>query len=129
MILDRDHAVSLLAEALPQLREELHRIREEWLPDQPPFTVLMGALGHALSASVGSLGDDAVQHIADILETLLRTGTEDVKDGLATGLFESLLASSETQPGTIRLLKRLGPESAKYCREWDKFTGVKTPGL
>jgi hypothetical protein len=129
MSADRDHAINVLGEALPRLGEERDRLRDEWLPESPPFTVLMGALGRVLGASVGSLGDDVVQRIADILETLLRTGTEDVKNGISTGLLESLLASSETEPGATRLLARLGPESRRYCREWDAFTGRKTPAL
>jgi hypothetical protein len=126
---DRDQAIRMLSEALPQLRDERDRLHGEWQPDSPPITVLMGALGRVLGESLDSLDDDAVERIAGVIESLLLTGTEDVKNGVATGLLESVVASSETAPGATRLLTRLGPEARNYCRAWDVFTGRKTPGL
>jgi hypothetical protein len=104
-------------------------MRDEWLPDEPPFTVAMGELGGILGASAGTVGDEDLQRVAEVLETLLNDGTEEVKNGVATGLLEALISSSYSEPTAVHLLKRLGPEAKKYCRAWDEFTGGKTPGL
>src|SRR5437867_4007339 len=107
MNINRNQALDLLAQSLFQLQQETNRMRDEWLPEEPPFTVLMGALGAVLGASVGTLDDKHVERIAQVIETILRDGTEEVKNALATGLLESLMHSSDTEPGAIRLLRHL----------------------
>ena len=129
MTVGRDDAIKTLCDALPQLQAERERLDGEWRPDLPPFTVLMGAMGEVLAETVGSIDDESVEHIAGIVESLLLAGSEDVKNGVTTGFLESVIGSSDTRPGAERFFARLGPESRRYCRDWDAFTGRKTPGV
>ncbi len=129
MSLSRDQSLSLLAESFLPLEEELDRLRGEWLPDQLPLTTAMSALGRVLVANVGTAGDEAVERIAEVLETLLSVGDDEVQNAAATGLLEALVCSFEAEQGSAPLLKRLGPQSREYLRAWDEFTGRKTPGL
>jgi hypothetical protein len=129
MSLDQDQSLRLLADSLPPLRDALDHLCREWLPAEPPFTVTMGMLGRTLCANVATADDVAIQRIAELLETLLSDGTDAVRSGVTTGLLEALIAASATQPAALRLFKELGPMAIAYCRGWDQFTGVRTPGV
>lgn len=53
-----------------------------------------------------------------------------IRDAVATGQLESLMSEALAQRLEFSLVARcLGEKSRAFCREWDAFTGVKTPGL
>jgi hypothetical protein len=129
MSINREESFTLLTDSWPHLVDELDHLRNDWLPDAPPFSVAMGTLGRALAAGASAVDDDGIRRIAGVIETLMTSGTEDVKNGIATGLLEAIVSSSDTEPGALRLLRCLGTESRKYCRAWDEFSGGTTPGI
>jgi hypothetical protein len=68
--------------------------------------------------------------VGKFVELLLTTADEDTQTAVATGYLESLLAQASSGAIDFRSIAgTLGPESSKYCRAWDTFTGVKTDGL
>ncbi len=59
-------------------------------------------------------------------------GTEEFDYGNAacTCFLENLLnAAGNHNINYNRFIPYLGPESKKYCKKWDMFTGVRSPGL
>lgn len=64
------------------------------------------------------------------IETCLIKGDESVKCAVATCVLENLINSaSEGKINSNLFVNLLGQESKKFCKAWDKFTGIKTPGL
>jgi hypothetical protein len=66
------------------------------------------------------------------METLLagNNADEDIKNAVCTCFLENLLNQfSEDLQVLNRFVPLLGPESIKYCKAWDEFTGVQTHGL
>jgi hypothetical protein len=109
--------------------QELVRLRADWLPDAPPPTVAMGALGAALVRVLPEATQQDLQCLAETVEEILRSGTEQSKNAVATGFLEAVVARSNSTPEVVCFTKVLGPLAREYCREWDKFTGCRTPGV
>lgn len=63
-----------------------------------------------------------------IAEQGLVSGTETVKDAVATQFLEALQHASDDEVARI-WVPLLGEESRAYCRAWDEFSGVRTPSL
>ena len=58
------------------------------------------------------------------IEKLMNEGTEEVQEAAATCFLENLLnAVSWDTILASSFVPLLGPESKKYCRAWDEFTG------
>lgn len=60
------------------------------------------------------------------IEQCLQDGDEAIKDAAATCFLENLQNQGSHSDQWVHLL---GPESRAFCRAWDEFTGVDTPGL
>lgn len=68
--------------------------------------------------------------IFDFIEMLMCEGDQIVGDCAATCFLENLV--NYAGHGSVQassFIPLLGPESREYCKGWDKFTGVQTPGL
>lgn len=72
-----------------------------------------------------------VEEIFSLVEYFLNEGEFSVKAAAATCFLENLI--NYTSAGTLapeKLIPYLvGKKSIEYCKAWDEFTGVKTPGL
>ena len=80
-------------------------------------------LARARANETGRLGS-----VFRLAEQGLVEGTETVKDAVATQFLETLQHGSDSEVASV-WLPMLGEESRAYCRAWDEFTGVRTPGL
>ena len=72
-----------------------------------------------------------LEEIFSLVEYFLNEGEFSVKAAAATCFLENLI--NYTSAGTLapeKLIPYLvGKKSIEYCKAWDEFTGVKTPGL
>jgi hypothetical protein len=64
-----------------------------------------------------------------LVERCLEEGTEVVQTAMATCFLENLQNVLSAERAAERLVPFLGPKSRAYCRAWDRFTEVFTPGL
>lgn len=101
------------------------------ISDATPETLKFSnlAVDFARAINAGATDEDIRQVLA-IAEHGLQDGSTDLKDAVATGFLERLMA--EASAGRLdfrRIAPNLGHRSRQYCREWDDFTGVQTPGL
>lgn len=70
-----------------------------------------------------------MQKIADFAEFLIRHGDEKIQSAMTTVLLEDLMSHDKHEIKFSNFAKHLGSKSLEYCREWDKFTGLRTDGL
>jgi hypothetical protein len=57
-------------------------------------------------------------------EELLETGTDEVKDAVATCFLENLVNKITPETAyTETFVSLLGPKSLQYCRDWNEFSG------
>lgn len=70
-----------------------------------------------------------IGEIFSYIEYLLANGNENVQNAACTCFLENILNITPTKINPGRFVPFLGPESRKYCKGWDEFTGVQTEGL
>jgi hypothetical protein len=102
----------------------------DWSPDVPPLTIVFSTFGRSLCTNAPTSTEAELAETFAAIEDLVTQGNEKVKDAVATGMLEAMLA--ESSPGKFdmsKIVSFLGPETKAYCRSWDTFTGIKTPGL
>jgi hypothetical protein len=126
---DLDPTLEDLAAASPVLARALASVREEWAPDAPPPTIVMGELGSALIDAIEGVDDDELARVAAAIERALEHGSKLVKDAVATGLIEAAMTSTDADPRGARFLRKLGALGLKYARDWDQFGGRRTAGV
>jgi hypothetical protein len=128
-VIHTSEIATLLAGCSEVLRAELERVQEYWTPDAPPPTVALGALGTALIETLTSVTDDELCRIASTVEQVLVEGSENAKNAVATGFLEAVLSASDDEPTATRFLRKLGHHSQEYCKAWNQFCGIRTPGV
>lgn len=117
-----DFARDLLT-AAPAVGDALTEMGEELAPDPEMPTVWMGDAGQALANTLDQLSQEQQRAAFSVVEHHLATGSQLMKNCVATGLLEAL--ASEVSGGRLdgpRLAALLGPESRAYIDAWDQFT-------
>lgn len=90
----------------------------------------IAALSRLVAAHIETMTADDLTVVFGLVEHAVAIGDEEAKNAATTGFLENLQnrASSGVFPFE-QVAPLLGPESRKYCEEWDRFTGMKTPGI
>lgn len=110
--------------------EAFQRREEEWKPDELPTIVAMSCIGRELVGRIEDISVAELRAIFDSAEEIMTRGTGALATAVATGFLEAILAqASAARFDFRRVAPFLGSECKRYCREWDRFTGVVTEGL
>lgn len=118
-----DEFADELIRIAPGLEPALRARDEDVRPDPETPILWMGAAGSAVAKSMDTLDEETLHRIFDLAERLLATGSQSLKNGVATGFLEAL--ASAVSSGRIdgpRLAGFLGPKSRAYLDAWDQFT-------
>src|SRR5262249_37912827 len=119
----------LFVRCCPGLRDPLVQAADDWLQED-------GTISYYLVVSLLSdyvverfdAGDYSFSNELFLLvERLLKDGSQEVQDVVATGFLEALV--NQQQLSAELWVPLVGPEAREYLRAWDRFTGVVTPGL
>jgi len=96
-------------------------VSEEFHPHPPGINSLCGRIGWSISENI-----DSIENAADIfqlIEEALSSGTDELRNAVATGLIEAMISESDRHPGKWSgISPRLGPQSAAYAETWIAFT-------
>lgn len=128
--IDAHSAVNRLIRTAQHLRIAHERLIDEWSPDAPPLTIVFSNLGRSICRYASILTKTELAELCTVVEDLITRGEENVKNAVATGTLEAMLAESSAGRFDISLVAGLlGPETKAYCRSWDAFTGHDTECL
>jgi len=128
--MDIELAIKKLSASHWVVSDAIDRERSEWLPEQPPITIIMSSAGRSIAENINEISDEDKGIVFEIVDDLLLKGNEAVKDCVTTGLLEAILGlASDDKFDFSKIATFLGPEAKHYCIEWDRFTGCRTPGL
>jgi hypothetical protein len=118
-------AVSSLIQASTELKAADSEMISWWEPDQVAPTVRMAGFGARFAASFDLISESERERILELIEQFLEEGDDTVKDSVATGFLEALLAESSAGRFDFSQIETtLGPKSRAYCRAWNRFTGA-----
>lgn len=104
------------------------------------YTIFIG-LTHYVTNELININNDISQEEKEIYELVedirekysgyLKPSPEfDIDNAACTCFLENLLnIASSNEIDYSRFIPYLGEKSKEYCRAWDEFTGVKSPGL
>ncbi len=127
----REKLLEFLLKVEPNYKEQYTRYLE--LRKRPP--TMSGDITNFSDFVVEQLTSGIYKNAADVfqsVESLLHdeASNDEVKDAVCTCFLENLInyASNGRIPYES-FVPLLGPKSVEYCKGWDEFTGVKTPGL
>lgn len=121
------HAVLEISANVGLFSDVLLRLTTEWSPDEIPLTVAMSELGNAFASAAPTLSENDARTVLGRVEALLREGSEQVKDAVATGFLEAMVAVLDEAPESRWILRFLGPRSSNYLAEWAAFCGTEAP--
>jgi hypothetical protein len=130
MMITKEQCMEEIVERFPGFSEAWRRHRASWADEEAGLCNDVAAFGDYIEQQIagGHLND--VPEIIMFLEALLVDGDDDVQTAVTTCCLENLL--NYVSAGRIpaqSFTHLLGPKSREYCRAWDTFTGVQTPGV
>ena len=130
MIIETQCMESILNE-FPMFKPTWEKHLAWWEGEVPGLFNDMTAFETYTVALLESGGDqNEIKKIFSYIEFLLNEGDEKIKDAVSTVFLEHLINASSA--GTITpesFVHLLGKESKNFCKAWDEFSGIKTPGL
>jgi len=131
-----NEATKILTEKYPGIKKH-----ESWegyylfiYPDADPnqiyavMTVFSRYVEDLLNAKL--VDENEIKKIFLLVEFFIENGEDVVKGAACADFLENLI--NATSWGTLKpeqFIHYLGPKSKKFCKKWDEFTGVPTPGL
>lgn len=125
MITHRD-AIQTFLQLAPDFRSAWDAYLAEWDGATPGACLDFGEFSHFIDNAVLDSRPVDLQAVFSFIERCLVDGDVDVQTGASVCFLENLLNRGTPPEAWVRFL---GPESAAFCREWDRFTGDRTHGL
>ncbi|WP_146247331.1 hypothetical protein [Micromonospora arborensis] len=95
--------------------------------EAPPLLLRLSHLGEVLAERVDDVPESDRRAFFRILDGVLADGDQSEKDAVATGFLESMMAAGDRGFDLRGVWHELGPRSQQYCRDWNAFTGVRSP--
>ena len=112
--------VEALVRESPGLQAVYREDLDYWAPDEPPVTVLFGALGRRIVEEFEQAGTDANQRIFALIESGMadKDLQGEFSTALATGLIEALVNKAERMNLWQPISESLGKLSRDYVDAW-----------
>jgi hypothetical protein len=126
----RDQCIQTILERFPGFADRWRTHREWWGDDEAGLCNDVAAFGDYIADQIKAGFVDHLPAMMAFLEELLVEGDEEVQTAVTTCCLENLLnycSAGRIQAESFTHL--LGPKSRAYCKAWDEFTGVETPGV
>ena len=111
------------------IRLRYEALMEEYRPEQPPLSIIMGEIGLAFVEDFDNMTEARLKRFFDSVEKMI-VRDDAVADAVATGLLEAIVAKADTEEIEIEcLLPYIGSKSRAYISAWDDFCGTATDGV
>lgn len=128
--------MSQIAEYVEKLSHLIPEFSERWESEDSYFNFGADSTIHGVFAEFSliistRLKSDTLENTEEIfsfIESEVIKGG-DVAEAACTCFLENILNRTPQEINPKTFVPYLGPESKEYCKAWDDFTGVKTPGL
>lgn len=128
MAIKLQNLLPLLVPRLPGFRQHLVAEVDDWLTEAGEISpcAVFRLAGDLVVRRFEQGEFDGADRLFDAVEMCLAEGDEEVGTAAATCFLELVVNKPEVGALAVHFM---GPLSEQYCRAWDRFTGVATPGL
>lgn len=130
-MIQKEMCMKLVLKEFPNFRTLWQEHLDWWGKDVPGLSNDMSAISdYTINLLKNNQSSHEIKNIFNFIEQLIIDGDQSVRDAATTCFLENLInATSWKRILASSFVHLLGPESKKYCKAWDEFTGVKTEGL
>src|SRR5687768_584413 len=116
-MIEMHDAVNRFVNAATPLQEAYERLVVEWSPEAPPPNIVFSTFGDSLCEHASSIAESTMTEIWIAAEDLLVHGDESVRNAVATGMLEAMVAKSSSGRFDMSTIARfVGPEAKAYCK-------------
>lgn len=128
MKIESSYLLEFLVPLYPELRHQLVASADCWLTEAGRIsTCSVFSITSDLVIQRISAGDfSGAKELFAGIERCLAEGSDQVSTAATTCFLENLINRKDIG---VLVVPFMGPLARQYCRAWDKFTGVTTPGL
>ena len=130
MQITSENCIEYLLHTFPGFQEEWNRHLAFWEGEKPGLCMDISAFATYVERVIQE--DDSLQlhNIFEVVELCMCSDDEELKTAFTTCFLENLLnCFSSGKIDASVFVPLLGEKSRQYCRAWNDFTGVKTPGI
>jgi hypothetical protein len=129
-MITKDQCISAILERFPDFMSAWQAHRDWWGGEEAGLCNDVAAFGDFIEGRIAAGYVSDLAEVMAFLEELLVDGDEDIQTAVTTCCLENLLNDvSAVRISAESFTHLLGPKSREYCRAWDAFTGVRTPGV
>lgn len=115
---------------VPEFRGTWHAYRQQSPEGEPGPCASMYPFVDFAAENARQRNSNVLKRIFDVAEYLLVNGNQNVRDAVGPCFLEGIVNwASAGHVTSLDFVEFLGPESIRFIRAWDEFTGVKTEGL
>jgi hypothetical protein len=130
-MIESNQCLELLIEKFPAFKESHAKYLAYWGNDDPgAYSDMFAFTNYVMDLILENHDQIILKKIFDYIEHLLIEGSPEVREAVTTCFLENLINSSVSKEiSSLQFVYLLGKESKEYCKAWDNFSGIKTPGL
>lgn len=135
-MIEKNEVLQLIIDTYPKARTYYVSNADKWVPEkgdggQISQHRLLSMLSHLVVREFVQGEYDFCVELFELIEFCVSEGDSDVSNAACTCFIENLLntASHENEFEDSHFVSLLGPESERYAKSWDNYTGTKTKGL
>lgn len=129
-MISKNDCMNFILDMVPEFKPAWQAHLDFWGEDEAGLSNDISAFASFFISDVTKLSIEKRQEIFLFAEKCLKEGDAFVKDAVATCFLENLLnAVSDETISSESFIPYLGEEAIAFCKSWDEFTGINTPGL
>jgi hypothetical protein len=119
MMLSCENFVNLLAASSGGVQTACQEVLNEWMPEEPPVTILFAALGDRIAEDFYNAGIDTNRRVFSLIELAMESGNQRLVTSVATGLIEALVTRAmQNKILWSQMALLLGPRSLHHAKAW-----------
>ncbi|MEX0322362.1 MAG: hypothetical protein AB3N63_09405 [Puniceicoccaceae bacterium] len=131
-MIETHQVLPLVLQEYPKSRKYFISQVEDWLPEEGEISPhrILSITSKIIKEEFLKGNYDDSEKLFELIEKFIREGCETVSNAACTNFIENLqnyIGSNGFE--SSHFISLLGPESRKYAKAWDKFTGVDTEGI
>ncbi|MBN2496292.1 MAG: hypothetical protein JXR96_16990 [Deltaproteobacteria bacterium] len=120
-----------LGRCVPEFLQYWKEERDLWTDEdgRAGAHAIMAVFSHLISERLSNRRLIGMKAVFDLAEELMRDPDDEIPNAVATCFLENIMNRVPESISPETFVDLLGPESRKFCRAWDRFCGMTTPGL